>query len=258
MSTIPIRVISLASRTDRRRQVAEQFARLGVAGYSFLDAVNGKEQPDHPLFAHYDPAARARRKGRGRDLKPSQLGCFASHYLLWQECAASGRPMVVVEDDAILRDNFPDMLTHAQALSEAWPLIWLHEYDRPGKPDAFTIDRRVGPFTLVRKLKGHFCAVSYLLSPLAAQTLLDYCRTWVYPVDDTMFRFYEHGVENIALHPPCVAQNHDLPSDIRGSVDNVPLSLLEKVRREAYKAHDMVRRILYNLRFRLCHKRPVR
>jgi len=194
-------------------------------------------------------------KGRGRDLKPSQLGCFASHYLLWQECAASGQPMVVVEDDAVLKDNFPDMLAYARQLSEAWPLIWLHEYDRPGKPDAFTIDRRIGPFTLVRKLKGHFCAVSYLLSPPAAEILLDYCRSWIYPVDDTMFRFYEHGVENIALLPPCVGQNHELPSDIRGGTDSPSLSLLEKVRREGHKARDTARRVLHNLRFRLCHKR---
>lgn len=144
MSTIPIRVISLASRIDRRRQVAEQFARLGVAGYSFLDAVNGKEQPDHPLFAHYDPAARARRKGRGRDLKPSQLGCFASHYLLWQECAASGRPMVVVEDDALLQDNFPDLLIRASQLAERWPLIWLHGYDRSGRDPVMAVGR-MGP-----------------------------------------------------------------------------------------------------------------
>src|SRR5690606_11626523 len=107
MSAIPIRVISLASRLDRRRQISDQFDRLSISGYSFLDAVNGKQQPDHPLFAHYDPIARARVRGRGRDLKPSQLGCFASHYLLWQECAESGRPLIVVEDDAVLKGHFP-------------------------------------------------------------------------------------------------------------------------------------------------------
>ncbi|WP_368643157.1 glycosyltransferase family 25 protein [Castellaniella ginsengisoli] len=255
MSTIPIRVISLASRTDRRRQVAEQFARLGVAGYSFLDAVNGKEQPDHPLFAHYDPAARARRKGRGRDLKPSQLGCFASHYLLWQECAASGRPMVVVEDDALLQDNFPDLLIRASQLAERWPLIWLHGYDRSGRDPVMAVGR-MGPFTLVRKLKRHSCTVAYLLSPAGAEALLAHCGSWVYPVDDTMIRFYEHGVESILLQPPCVAQDHDSPSDIRGA-ENRPMPWPDKIRREFYKACDEIRRVWHNLRFRLRFRRPV-
>lgn len=255
MKPIPIRIISLATRPDRRRQIAAQFDRLGVSGYSFLDAVNGREQPDHPLFAHYDPVARARVKGRGRDLKPSQLGCFASHYLLWQECAASGQPLIVIEDDAILKENFADMLVHAQALSSTWPLIWLHEYDRPGRDPSMEVGR-VGPFTLNRKLKKHSCSVAYLLSPEAAATLLKHCQAWVYPLDDTMFRFYEHGVENIALQPACVIQDHESPSDITGPGGEVLPPLWDRVRREAYQARDTVWRALHNLRFRLRLRRP--
>ena len=252
MNTIPIRIISLASRPDRRQRIADQFDRLGISGYSFLDAVNGRQRPDHPLFAHYDPVARARVRGRGRDLMPSQLGCFASHYLLWQECADSGRPLIVVEDDAILKDSFPDMLEHAQALLGAWPFIWLHEYDRPGR-DAFTLVGRVGPFALTRKLKRHSCSVAYLLAPEGARALLDGGRTWIYPVDDMMFRFYEHGVENIAIRPACVAQDHESPSDITGADAESPLPLTDKVRREAYRARDTVWRLLHNIRFRIHH-----
>lgn len=255
MNTIPIRIISLASRPDRRRQIAAQFDRLGVEGYSFLDAVNGKEQPDHPLFAHYDPVARARVKGRGRDLKPSQLGCFASHYLLWEECVQSGEPLIVVEDDAILKDNFPQMLAQVPALSQAWPFIWLHEYDRPGR-DPSTQIGRVGPFALLRKSKKHSCSVAYLLSPAGAAALLAYCKTWIYPLDDTVFRFYEHGVENIVLQPACVAQDRESPSDITGPDDVAALPWQDKIRREAYKARDDVWRLLHNLKFRLHHRSP--
>jgi glycosyl transferase family 25 len=254
MNSISIRIISLASRQDRRRQIAAQFDRLGVAGYSFLDAVNGREQPDHPLFAHYDPIARARVKGRGRDLKPSQLGCFASHYLLWEECARSGRPLLVVEDDAILKDNFPEMLKLAPALLQAWPFIWLHEYDRPGR-DPSTKVGQVGPFALFRKRKKHSCSVAYLLNPVGAAALLTYCQIWIYPLDDTVFRFYEHGVENIVLQPACVAQNRDSPSDIVGPSDLVSLPLQDKIRREVYKARDDVRRMLHNLKFCLYRRR---
>ncbi|CAM5194845.1 hypothetical protein CDEF62S_04781 [Castellaniella defragrans] len=74
MKPLTVRVVNLASRVDRREQVAAQFARVGVASYSFFEAVNGTANPHHPLFRLYDPPARRRIKGRGRDLKPSQLG----------------------------------------------------------------------------------------------------------------------------------------------------------------------------------------
>ena len=254
MSTIPIRIISLASRPDRRRQIADRFDRLGVTGYSFLDAVNGKAQPDHPLFAHYDPIARARVKGRGRDLKPSQLGCFASHYLLWQECAESGRPLIVIEDDAILKENFLDALVQAPGLAETWPLVWLYEYDRPGRDPSMKVGK-AGPFTLMRKLKQHSCSVAYLLSPAGAAALLRHGQTWVYPLDDTMFRFYEHGVESIVIQPACVTQDRESPSDITDPADVARLPLRDKVRREAYKARDTIWRWLHNLRFRIRHGR---
>ncbi|HET8598665.1 MAG TPA: glycosyltransferase family 25 protein [Castellaniella sp.] len=255
MNEIPIRIISLASRPDRRRQIAAQFDRLGISGYRFLDAVNGKQQPDHPLFAHYDPVRRARVKGRGRDLKPSQLGCFASHYLLWQECAASGQPMVVVEDDAILRDNFPEALAQAPVLARSWPLVWLYEYDRPGLDPRVEVGR-AGPFTLMRKLKRHSCSVAYLLNPDGAAALLRHSETWLYPVDDTMFRFYEHGVENVVVQPACVAQDRESPSDITGPAQVARLPLPDRIRREAYHARDTAWRWLHNLQYRIRHGRP--
>ncbi|CAM3905226.1 glycosyltransferase family 25 protein [Castellaniella denitrificans] len=255
MNTIPIRVISLASRTDRRQQIAAQFDRLGVTSYTFFDAVNGKTQPDHPLFSHYDPVIRERRKGRGRDLKPSQLGCFASHYLLWQECVESGQPTLIIEDDAILLDGFTEMLAQAATLVRAWPLIWLHGYEPSGRDPVMEVGR-VASFTLVRKLKRHSCTVAYLLTPAGAATLLEHCQIWIYPVDDTMVRFYEHGVESILLQPLCVAQDQESPSDIRGE-ENPPMPLTDKARREVYKVCDGLRLLLHNLRFRLRFRRSV-
>lgn len=251
---IPIRIVNLPSRADRRAQVSAQMVALGDHPYRFFPAVHGTLQPDHPLFRHYDPAARRRVKGSGNPLKPSQLGCFASHYLLWQECVESDCPLIVMEDDAVLRPNFGDFLAHAPAIAQHWPLVWLHGNDKPGRDPSVAIER-AGPFVLHKKLKGHFRTVAYLITPQGAATLLRHCETWIYPVDDTMIRFYEHGVESIALQPPCVTHDDDSASDITGPATRARRSLGDKLRREAFKLRDNLRKTVHNTVFRLHHRR---
>lgn len=254
MKPIAIRVINLAARADRREQIATQFQRLGVDGYRFFEAVDGRTQSDHPLFRRYDPVARRRVKGPGRDLKASQLGCYASHYLLWEECVAGSEPLVVIEDDAIVLDDFPIFLRYAREIAGLWPLVWLHDNDKPGRDPSLPVGR-VGPFELYKKLKTHYRTVAYLITPQGAQGLLRYSRTWIYPVDDAMCRFYDHGVESIQIHPHCVTHDNDSVSDITGAEASVPLSLSDIVRRESFKSADQVRRLAHNLRFRLRHGR---
>lgn len=251
---IPIRIVNLPARADRRVQLAAQMAMLGDYPYAFFPAVHGARQPDHPLFDHYDPVARARVKGRSNPLKPSQLGCFASHYLLWQECLESGRPLIVIEDDAIIQPNFADFLRQAPAIAQHWPLVWLHGSDKPGRDPSIAIER-AGPFVLHKKLKGHFRTVAYLITPEGAKALLRHCETWVYPVDDTMIRFYEHGVESIALQPPCVTHDDDSASDITGPSIRTPHSLGDNLRREAFRLRDNIRKLFHNFVFRLHHRR---
>lgn len=253
MSTVPIRIINLAARTDRRQHMAAELDRLAIRDYAFFTAVDGTAQPDHPLFGHYDARARQRVRGRGRDLKPSQLGCFASHYLLWQACATSGRPLIVLEDDAILLAPFALLVDRAADLAQRWPLIWLHDRDRPG-PDPMVEVGHAGPFTLYRKLKGHYRTVAYLISPAGALALLAYCRTWIYPVDDTMIRFYDHGVDSILIQPSCVTHDNDSASDITGPPDEAVPPLTDRLRREFFKGSDQLRRQWYNLRHHKGHR----
>ena len=249
MKPLAIRVINLAARADRREHVARQFERAGVAGYSFFEAVNGRAHPDHPLFRLYDAAARERVKGQGRGLKLSQLGCYASHYLLWQECVSSGEPLIVVEDDAIILDNFPELLACAPDLARRWPLVWLHDNDKPGR-NPTSAAGRTGPFELRKVLKSHYRTVGYLLNPQGAQRLLQYSQRWIYPVDDAMCRYFDHGVESILIRPHCVTHDNESDSDITGEA-LPPLCWADTLRRESHKSVDQIRRVAHNLRFRL-------
>ncbi len=76
-------VISLASRSDRRRRVQRNFAELGInfetSGIRWFDGLV------------FDSAAGFPGKG--------VRGCFNSHYSLMRQCAKNRRPMLIMEDD---------------------------------------------------------------------------------------------------------------------------------------------------------------
>ena len=65
---------------------------------------------------------------------PGAIGNAMSHVALWRRCAAGSVPMTVVEDDIILRDDFPAMSETALATVSGWDVaLWTHNFDWPLK-----------------------------------------------------------------------------------------------------------------------------
>ena len=139
-SELPIYVINLPASADRRVSMERQAAALGLR-FRFFEAVNGR-QP-HPLFGHVAEKKRLLRKGR--PFRPGEMGCWASHYLLWQHCVEGGVPIIVLEDDIVLDPRLPEVLQALPALPEDVGYFRLHAADCPSTPW-----RRFGDFVLHR------------------------------------------------------------------------------------------------------------
>ena len=248
-----IYVISLASAQDRRASMRKQLDPLGVP-YTLVDAVHGKHTPNHPLFAHYNDKKRVWRRGAGSSLKPGQLGCFASHYLLWQQCVEQGLPIIVLEDDAILQPNFMAFYNHAEQFADHYGLVWLHPSTKQDQKTGLKLET-IGPFNVRKFSKGFSQAAGYLLTPQAAQALLNYSQEWLYPVDNTMDRFFDHGVESIGLDPVCIKHDLEFESAINADHTESQRSTADRLRRELYSLKDNLARNWHNLRFTLKTKR---
>ena len=91
-------VINLPSSVDRRENISPQLEALKLS-FEIFPAVNGRED-NHPLLSKYDEGLS--KLYRGKTLSPGQLGCYASHYLLWEKCVDLDEPVIVIEDDALL------------------------------------------------------------------------------------------------------------------------------------------------------------
>ena len=219
-----------------------QAAALGLS-LTFFEAVNGRAS--HPLFAHVHAGKRQARKGR--PFRPGEMGCWTSHYLLWQQCVASGKPMVVLEDDIVLDPRFPELVRALPLVPAEIGYFRLHAEDRPS-----LAWRWFGGFVLHRYWRNPSCTFGYYLAPVAAERFLRHATEWIVPVDDYMDLAWLHGVECLGLKPGVVSGGHVFESTIRADgKQNAGVSMKGWVTREAYRIWLSLRWFQYNLAARL-------
>ncbi len=241
-----ILVISLQRAQERRRAIEEQFARLGLP-FSFFDAVDGRQ--GHRLFEKYD-AGKARAIGE-IPLTPGHLGCYASHYLAWQQCAESGRPMIVLEDDAVLFDEpFLGFLRAIPELPQQVECVRLFA-SKSRNTDYWPVFQN-SSVAIAKFLRGHKSATGYYLTPAGARKFLAYGQQWAEPVDIEMDQFWANGVECYGVLEPCLTHNSSFQSAIDFGVDpSRERRGMMRLRWRWYLLKGKVRRELHNLKFRL-------
>ena len=242
VTDIVLHVINLPGSAERHVSMEAQAAALGLS-LTFFEAVNG--QVAHPLFAHVHAGKRQARKGR--PFRPGELGCWASHYLLWQQCVESGKPMVVLEDDIVLDPQFPELVRALSLVPEDVGYFRLHAEDRPS-----LAWRRFGSFVLHRYLQNPSCTFGYYLAPVAAERFLRHAAEWVVPVDDYMDLAWLHGVDCLGLKPGVLSGGNVFESTIRAEAkQKAGVGVRGWVTREAHRIWLDLRWFQYNLFARL-------
>lgn len=94
-------ILNLPSALERRNFQALQAERLGLDAL-FTDAKTPADMPDAFFQAHAFSWE--------RPIKITEVACFMSHHQVWQQIAANQQPALVLEDDAILARNTPELL----------------------------------------------------------------------------------------------------------------------------------------------------
>ncbi len=176
------------------------------------------------------------------DYTPGALGVFLSHVEQWKTCVRTGEVMTVVEDDAIISEEFESC---SQSLIESvgpdWDVIyWGWNFDAylwvdllpgvcPAVIETFQnlLRDRVECFQSQRiprqlfKILHLFGMVCYSVTPRGAQAMLDFCL----PLRPMLvsFRDFEVRVENNGVD---YMLNAILP-DLRGFVCMAPLVVTE-------------------------------
>ncbi|RDE81908.1 UDP-glucose--lipooligosaccharide glucosyltransferase [Haemophilus parahaemolyticus] len=243
---IKIYIINLEKSKERRDFIYNQFDNLPQKiGYQFFKAVYGKEEPNHPLFSKYNEKKRFARKGHYMSL--SQLGCFASHYLLWQKCIELNQGIIVLEDDAIIHSNFPDVLNFIESNENTFEFFWLSPPAPARRNQKGKVVYSSEKLQVARYKKGWGNATGYFINPNAARKLLDYCNEWILDVDIMMERYWENKLDHLAIIPACVEPDFSKESNIPVDKQQGKRSLKTKILREIYKTKDNVNKFIYDL-----------
>jgi glycosyl transferase family 25 len=185
----PAFVLNLKRRPDRRERF-ECWNRSVNMTFCVVEAIDGRDVDVAALVE----AGIVRESYR--DYSPGDLGCALSHRALWERCVREAQPLMIFEDDAILRADFATAVRPLiQSLPGAWEVLVLgYNFDSildvqlvPGldlqarfsKHDLS--DESIRRFVTERRppallpLNNAFGLSAYAVSPRGAERLLDVC-----------------------------------------------------------------------------------
>ena len=219
MKTPPIFVISLARAADRRADIVRRLEADGLR-YEIVDAVDGQQinradYADRLEQYHRKEGSCFRciyqKKRAGQPLSMGEIGCYLSHYNLWQRIAGEEIPMaIILEDDAVWNADFAAVVSAAAATEWQWDLIKL--FGSGGKKVHRTL-QQLHSCKLVQFTGQTWCTAAYMISLSGAKKLLRHCYYMHSGIDEVWRDDWNWGgyAYNIQPYPVGVA---DVPSEI--------------------------------------------
>ena len=186
-------VISLPSRADRKAVFSEKNAEF-IESYQIHDAFDGREHTYEQLVElGWDTDKDWRDPMLDRVLTRGEIGCFISHYQLWEMCAAGTERFVILEDDVVFTSSMKDALNKLERYEMGY-----FTYKEMFPEAVAQIDG-----DLVRPSYAYWLA-AYTITPAAAKKLIETdIRQNIIPADEYVPRLQ---LDVVALKEPCCVQ----------------------------------------------------
>ncbi|MCI4592662.1 glycosyltransferase family 25 protein [Sphingobium sp. BYY-5] len=196
--TTPVLVVSMENATARRAAFTERARATGLP-WRFFD---GKRTLADGLVL----AADAVERNKGRQLTQGEIGCYSSHFSIWQDMIANGtRQSIVLEDDTIVDWAFLARLAETNLTAEGIPYLRLYAktptWQKKIRKDFLQHSR-----TVVELVGNAYGTQAYVITLEGARAFSQACRVVRRPIDDEMDRSWDHGVRNLMLFPAPVIE----------------------------------------------------
>lgn len=206
--------INLARAADRRRNMERQLAAFGL-DFERLEATDGQ----HLTVADRLPVDDHKRRWiTPYPLSNNEIGCWLSHRRALQKIAEGERSTAaVIEDDAELLPDFPNVIAAIDQQQPDFDFIFLHRKFKKG--EQFVPCKPLLPeLRLGRVGPAHMGAIGYVVSRQGAQKFLAYAPRFAHAVDKEIHRYWANGLDIYGLERPIVVhadQGHSFIEETR-------------------------------------------
>ena len=188
-------VINLAERADRLKLFKEN-NKDKADDIRVFSAVDGKEVTMEKLWEKgFDTDKNWRDPELDRVLTWGEIGCFLSHFTVWEMIAAGDEAVLVMEDDVVLYKNLSEIETF---LGDRELLYLTHNEMKPGgvKPISEELVQPCYPYWLA----------AYILTPSGARKLIEGdIRRNIIPADEYVPRMLDR-IDVAAFKEPVAQQ----------------------------------------------------
>jgi GR25 family glycosyltransferase involved in LPS biosynthesis len=107
---LPILIINLARRVDRKQKLTHNLNLMKIKNYTFIEAVDGKTLQNNTSSEYYNKEKATETK---RELMPNEIACALSHLKIFRKMVDENIPYaVVMEDDCIPNINLHNFIRH--------------------------------------------------------------------------------------------------------------------------------------------------
>ncbi len=244
---IPIYVISLERSVARREKIERQLKAFNMP-FVIHSAVDGRELDLSQIADRMDDQHIWE---RGVELQAGEIGCFLSHEKLWQKIVAEKIPYaMILEDDAILSDDFADIVNSVPTINYRWDIV------RLSATWSFNVIYSlcsIGQNRSLVRYGGVYggSTAAYLISFEGAEILCRHCRKIRYAVDIMYDEPWKTRLHFWDVHPPAVCgavEGSTLLSDvIEVRRNRSRQSLFGRLKKSARKRYVPLIRRLWNI-----------
>ena len=234
-------VVSLSSSVERRERMQRQLDQLQIE-FEFFDAVDGIK----PNFLNSDKVDNALTYSRkGYQLKNGEVACFSSHYELWKVCISLNQPIIILEDNVDISEDFPQLIEPLNRVIQQFDYVKLAA-TLPAKFNP--IKQIISRYSLGQYSKKTCGTTAYAVSPQAAKQFIQHADKFIEPVDDYMEKPWRHGLKTYSI-APSLFQRAQIASTISSTAnkrkEKKKLPLITKLQIELYRALESLLRVVY-------------
>ena len=240
---IPAFVICLERETERKAYIKEHLSSLNIP-FVFSKAVDGRVLSKIEKDAIYSEEESI--KTRGRPLADGELGCYMSHYKIWQHMVKNSiETALIIESDAVFSSEAIEVINQIELSNVSWDLIML--YYRECFPSFWEQRKLTNETNLVKFANKCSCTTAYLLTLAGAKQLLKFAMPICLPVDDYMTGgFINKDIKTFAAYPRTVqlTDDNESTSTIKQGVNSIK-NLTKKRKKHISFAKKVEKRLRY-------------